>query len=385
LNTKVQNEDSLVYKGNVTFRIDPTWGVSKESRTRRTDSKELNRSTRSSNPSQGYDRCKDTNLCSRGWNHYNDSEASSSFTMQTFAGGLHTSIPFFADFENWREGTALLQGISLRKGTGSIALHQNYKVKPTGAHWSPFDFDSLGPSIPSYNGTTNNGLVLNLHKKQQDVKKQVSWIQEIKGYLEWIKIETNITSLDANSRSRLDIRKSLSKTYLDLSRILDVEEEKLGVMDNSQCYVRPCELLFNTSSLEMTGIMNATGKIGTTSDGTEAAIWTFDSIELGAEVQIKLVGQRTMALLSKSSVHIDASMIASPGTLGGFPGGYSTFREKRHRALIVCDPEVSNLGFTASSQMKCEGDHPLSRRRSNTISNNVNGPGSPSVRIYSFK
>jgi hypothetical protein len=306
--------------------------------------------------------------------------------MQTFAGGLHTSIPFFADFENWREGTALLQGISLRKGTSSSALHQNYKVKPTGAHWSPFDFDSLGPSIPSYNGTINNGLVLNLHKKQMDIQKQILWIQEIKDYLEWIKIETNITSLDATSRSKIDIRISLRKTHLDMSRLLVVAEEKLGVMANSQCYLRPCELLFNTSSLEMTGIMNATGKIGTTSNGIEVAIWTFDSIELGAEVQIKLVGQRAMALLSKSSVHIDASIIASPGTLGGFPGGYSTFREKRHRALIVCDPEVPNLGLlTASSQMKCGGDHPLSRRRSNTISNNVNGPGSPSVRIYSFK
>ena len=371
--------DSILYEGNVTFRVDPSWGVSTESRKKRTDSKRLNRSTTLS-PSKQYERCKDTQRCNRGWDHYNDSEVFSSFTMQKFGGGLHTSIPFFADFENWRKGTA--QWISSRKSNPPLS---HSKLKPKGAHWSPFEFHSLGPSTPSYNGIVNSGLVLNLHRKQQDLEKQIAWIREIEANLKWIENESNITSLDARTRSRVDIRNSLSKTYNDLSQLLAKEQDKHEVMVNSQCAIQRCELLFNTSSLEMTGAINATGEIGLTPDGTEVAIWTFDSIELGGEVKIELVGQRAMALLSKSSVYIDSSFIARPGTLGGFPGGYSTFRKKRHRLVSVCDPEAPNWELFTTSEMKCGGDHPLSRRHSNTISNNVNGPGSPSVRTYSFK
>jgi|AntRauTorckE5430_2_1112549.scaffolds.fasta_scaffold00620_8 hypothetical protein len=300
--------------------------------------------------------------------------------MQTYTGGLHTSIPYFTDFENWQKGTA--QWISSR-GRSSPLTHS--KRRPKGAHWSPFDFKSVGLSTPSNNGTANSGLVLNLHRKQKDLKKQIAWIQEIEAHLKWIEKEKNITSLDAKTRSRNDIKNSLSKTYNDVLQLLAEEQMKHDLMAISPCELWSCELLFNTSSLEMTGVMNAIGEIGLTPDGTEVAIWTFDSIELAGEVKIELVGQRAMALLSKSSVYIDTSLIARPGTLGGFPGGYSTFRKKKHRLVSVCDPEAPDSGISTLSEIKCGGDHPLSRRHSNTISNNVNGPGSPSARIYSFK
>ena len=370
---QLQDHDSMLYKGNVTFRVDPTWGVAGSSSTLRADSKRLNRSVRSS-PTNIYDRCKDTQRCSRGWNRYNITRSKSTSTMQRFAGGMHENIAIFMDFEDWRQGSVGWKDVCGAKNCQQVPSKQ--KV----VHWSPFDFVSLGPSIPSYNTSINSGLVLNSARKLKDEEKQKEWINHISQYINWLRWESNISSLDAEIRSREDILSSFNHTLNDLELLLTKEVQKLSVMSSSQCTSQPCYLLFNTSNLLLSGAINATGTIGHNPDGTEVAIWTFDSIDLGPEVQVELTGQRSLVLLSKSSIMIDTRFKAVHGTLGGFPGGYSTYRKRDFRFISVCDHENDQR----RSRWKCRGDHSLSKSIKNTKSNNVNGPGSPSVRYYSF-
>ena len=83
--------------------------------------------------------------------------------------------------------------------------------KPRVAHWSPFDFSSLGPSVPSFNTSANNGLVLNYDKKREDMRNQQKYIWQIEDYLQWIEKESNTTSLDATTRSRVDILNNLDQ------------------------------------------------------------------------------------------------------------------------------------------------------------------------------
>lgn len=62
-----------------------------------------------------------------------------------------------------------------------------------------------------------------------------------------------------------------------------------------------CDLLFNTSSAVFSGAVNAQGVLTTTANGTEVAVWVFESIDLDENVNVTLTGQRAMALVSRSS------------------------------------------------------------------------------------
>ena len=374
VDTKIHDYQSEIYNGNVTFRIDSAWGLSGISRKPRSTSKRLNRSTRPTS-SDLYNRCKDTQRCSRGLNEYNQSEASAQFTMQVFPGGLHRKIPLFVDFEDWRSGPFLSKGENL-KTEGLYA--------PKGSYWSPFQFESLGPSIPSFNTSYNSGLVLNKDSLNREIKMQENWIYSILEYLKWLKSEVHITSLEAKTRTRLDIQEQMNRTILDYENILREANEKLIIMKNSQCRDR-CRLHFNTSSLELSGSINATGTVRKTLDETEVSVWTFDSIDLGKEVFLYVTGQRAIALYSKSSAYIDTKINVNPGTLGGFPGGYSLFRGK-DRFSSVCREDLVDLDkkFCSKSSLCCLGDRFVSNMNKTTISNNINGPGSNSLRYYLF-
>lgn len=310
--------------------------------------------------------------------------------MQVFPGGEHKPIPLFADFEDWRQGALgwdkfscdINEGESskckmLIRGGVSNSSYQNEAKWPKGAHWSPFDFESLGPSVPSFNSSTNNGLVLNAVHLMEEVQKQEEWITEMEAYLAWLKNEINTTSLEAYTRFRKDITSELSRTISDYEKLLLQEKHKKSILEKSQCAnTNSCTLLFNTSSLQLSGVINATGSIGLTPDGTEVAMWTFDSIDIGYEVSVELTGQRALALLSKSSVFIDTNLTVKPGTLGGFPGGYSV---SRINGLSNVCTENSRI-----EPFNCSGDYPLNQLNLKTVSNNINGPGSASVRVYSY-
>lgn len=379
---QISDLDSALYRGNVTFRVDPTWGVSTKHKAPRKDSRHLVRSIQLSTPDDSYERCKATHRCSRAWNWYNQSSSESSSTMQIFAGGRHDEVPLFADFEDWRQGT---QGWGW---SGSSEMDDNeYALAPPGAHWSPFDFDSLGPQIPSHNTTSNNGLVLNSASLEEQLEQQTKWMGRIRDYIEWLRVEMQTSSLGSMTRSRSDIRREMTRTMNEYEDMLLREESKYSTLSQSQCrsIVQECALLFNTSSLEMTGIINATGVVDTSPDGTEVAVWTFDSIDIGEHVNVTVTGQRAMALLSRSSVRINTDIVAPPGTLGGFPGGYSISRGLSDRLIGVC---AENIDPTKIVGDKCIGDQTIttllasSKDSKSAVSNNVNGPGSASVRVY---
>ena len=380
---KIHDYQSHLYSGNVTFRIDSAWGISGSSRKSRSTSKRLNRSVRPSSI-DAYDRCKATQRCNRGWDKYNQLNASSESTMQIFAGGLHRKIPLFVDFEDWRQGPFTWERSSSGDGFRDGTPQDEVSFIPKGSYWSPFMFKSLGPLIPSFNTSSNSGLVLNKKILEYELERQENWIQSIQDYLVWLRNEAHITSLDARTRTRIDIREQLHRTELQYEKRLRVENEKKIVMRNSQC-VGLCELVFNTSSLELWGIINATGDIAVTPDGTEVGVWAFDSIDLGSEVNIHVTGQRAMALLSKSSVYINTKIIINPGTLGGFPGGYSLFRSK-DRLVSVCSEELLDEDKTKclANTLCCPGDRFISKMEETSISSNINGPGSSSLRYYLF-
>lgn len=97
-------------------------------------------------------------------------------------------------------------------------------------------------------------------------------------------------------------------------------------------------------------------------------MFSFDSIQLGPEVQVTLAGQRALVLTSRSSVSLNTSFTVLPGTLGGFPGGFAVGQRAADRltdtARDIFLRELGDLNGTAS--------------------NNVNGPGSGSVRVYRY-
>ena len=165
----------------------------------------------------------------------------------------------------------------------------------------------------------------------------------------------------------------------------------------------PCEILFNTSSLAMSGALDASGQIVTMPDGVSVAVWVFDSIDLGPNVNVTMTGQRAMVLLSRSTAKIDTNFKVFPGTLGGFPGGYSVGRREADRFSSVCPwwPENGNDFFALQESTDwrikerctndgltscCPGDVPISMLTDDASipSNNVNGPGSGNVRVYLF-
>jgi hypothetical protein len=381
---QISDVDSALYRGNVTFRVDPTWGVSNKHKAPRKESRYLVRSVQPSTSADAYERCKATHRCSRGWTWYNQSSSVGSSTMQTFAGGRHDEVPLFADFEDWRQGS---QGW---KWSGSEMGH-DYTIPPTGAHWSPFDFDALGPQIPSYNTTSNNGLVLNSESLEKQLEQQTKWMDRLRDYIGWLGMEMNNTSsLDAMTRSRSDIRRQMTRTMNEYEdRLLREEKPKHATLSQTQCRSgkEECALLFNTSSLELTGIINATGLVDTTPDGTEVAVWTFDSIDIDEYVNVTVTGQRAMALLSRSSVRINADIVVPPGTLGGFPGGYSISRRPSDRLNSVCAKDIDPTKIVGE---KCIGDRAITTLLTSSngsgwppiASNNVNGPGSASARVY---
>lgn len=364
--------------GNVTYKIDPTWGVSGMSKQQRHQTKYLSRPAPPS-PSDAYERCKATHRCSRAWSRYNQTSAHSSHTYQEYLDGNHIEVPLFLDFEDWRRGIRGWEQSCRSSDDNEPCLPASvsdveYYDKPAGAHWSPFEFAALGPSVPTFSGKWNNGLVLNKKSKDLDVSDQMDLIDKYESLVTWMEQEFQhgVTG-DPMLRSREQIIKNITN-YTDT---IVAERKVLSDLSQSQCSNAECNLIFNTSDATLTGAVNATGVIVTTSDGTEVALWAFDSIDIDDNVNVTLTGQRAMAIISRSSVRINTTLNVIPGTLGGFPGGFSVARRSNERLTSVCN-ELDSREFLHT----CPGDQPISELAKGIKSNNVNGPGSPSTRVY---
>eukprot|EP00561_Arcocellulus_cornucervis_P004222 CAMPEP_0185819280 /NCGR_PEP_ID=MMETSP1322-20130828/21999_1 /TAXON_ID=265543 /ORGANISM="Minutocellus polymorphus, Strain RCC2270" /LENGTH=68 /DNA_ID=CAMNT_0028516477 /DNA_START=5 /DNA_END=207 /DNA_ORIENTATION=- len=63
-----------------------------------------------------------------------------------------------------------------------------------------------------------------------------------------------------------------------------------------------------------------------------------------------------MALVSRSSVRINTSIVTPPGTLGGFPGGYSIARRPSDRLMGVCAEDIESTKIVGD---KCAGDQAI--------------------------
>eukprot|EP00984_Skeletonema_dohrnii_P017050 scaffold7682_cov137-Skeletonema_dohrnii-CCMP3373.AAC.4 len=382
---QMSDPKSLLYAGNVTYKIDPTWSISQQERQPRTFTQYVSRPIPATS-ADVYERCKATRRCPRAWSSYNQSSSESSHTLQEYRNGQHSTVPLFLDFEDWRQGTRGWKQ-SCRRGRDDICLPTSLHETTTsiaGAHWNPFDFESLGPSIPAARDEWNNGLVLNKKTMELTIDGQSKLIEEFKALVHWMDEEFHhgLTD-DASIRSREEIRMNIT----DYSEVISSEELILDMLTQSQCSAVECNLVFNTSDATLTGAINATGVIATTPDGTEVALWAFDSIDIDENVNITLTGQRAMALVSRSSVRINATLYALPGTLGGFPGGFSVARRPNDRLVRVCNEQVDLRGFLDVCQAKspcCPGDRPISELANGIVSNNINGPGSPSTRVYLF-
>jgi hypothetical protein len=218
---------------------------------------------------------------------------------------------------------------------------------------------------------------------------------------EWA-LEFRDTALfGASHRSREDVRSVMDKHRMQLLKQLDGVSDTLASLNGTQCsawgglgcdgppyawwddgdgsgaasHPCNCSLLFNTSSLEMTGAINATGYalISPGPEGVETAVWAFEQVYLGPEIAITVVGQRPLAIISLTALVLNTSIEVLPGTLGGFPGGGSIARQPSD--ALVDDPMPISLAELIESGGVLPG---------NSSSNNINGPGSNSLRHYQF-
>ena len=154
----------------------------------------------------------------------------------------------------------------------------------------------------------------------------------------------------------------------DIRAKIKAEEKVLKDLNGTQCtLLRRCQLFINTSSITLRGVYEIDGELLIQPGGEEIAVFSFDQIDLGPEVNVTVVGQRPRILASRRTARFQTPFVVAPGTLGGFPGGYSVGSDPADvlrddpRDVPLGDPQILD-GTSAST--------------------NANGPGAPSVRVH---
>lgn len=308
-----------------------------------------------------YERCKMVHNCPMASSSFYVPIRKLKYSFQFYPDGKRIEVPMFLDFEDWRQGSFGLNSKDFHISEKNDSLVQ-------GAHWSPFHYNVY-----------YDGLVMNSDLRQYTIDEQTNIVGRLKEKMEWMDNVSKISSLDAAYRSRIDIKNQFIAQREILVNNLEKQQSIFDVLSGSHCIEIPCKLLFNSSNLVLSGAFCANGTLGVTDNGTEVAIWTFESINIDSNVQVLFTGQRAISILSRSSVYIDTKFEIHPGSLGGMPGGYSTARNVNHQLLSVCSKN------TSSTKDMCVGDKRFSYKIPRDISNNVNGIGSPSLRNYEFR
>ena len=402
--SQVYSTNSSLYNGNVTIRVDPTWGLDDQFGIPRRAGPHFAykyyeyTTPRLSNPvtsSQitAYDRCKLNRRCNGGIAHINITTNSIQYYHQLFTDGQLFPVNLYFDFENWRIGTNPFTY------DDTLYTSSHHPEVITGAHFSPFlplynnysnisvsnittnesfvseeDFYSQSPVDLYYDTNKLYGEVLDLQAKITDLQGRISWLEENK---EWYR-------MDSVRRSRLDVKNAgMAELALFNSRLNQLKDN-LSVLSSSQCSsmndTSGCSLLFNTSAVTMRGVINMDGRLMQTVNGTEVAVFEFHSIYLGPEVTVTVVGQRAISLLSRTSAIINTSFVIKPGTLGGFRGGGHVGVKRQDVYSDEPDP-VYICDLTSS----CPSNHTVSTDAGNEIiETNVNGPGSSNTRVLPF-
>ena len=241
------------------------------------------------------------------------------------------------------------------------------------------------PSLTAASDCNDIGLVLDRALLRKQITQQEALVSDIRGRIEWLEDNIEWSNLGPEVRSRKDNRRNVLYEIADFQRWYDNEVSELIALNSSQCSLTSCFLHFNTTSLLMTGAIEATGEIRSTGNGTEVAVWSFNSIYVGPEVKITVVGQRAFSLVSKTTAILNTTIEVASGTIGGMPGGGSVARfnsdrfSDTPRDIYICDIGRYCDNGTVTSQMK----YGLMDNET-FITNNVNGIGSGNVRIYPF-
>lgn len=401
---QVGDKESRLYAGNVTIRVDPLWGVSNngpvlrknaalftykyyEYDPRHLTTDKVDEMRRPPPLFTAYDRCKANRRCNWGEKTQDQSTNDVIYHQRVFERGEVKNISVFLDFEDWRMGT---RGFSwdgnippTKEGASSISDARADPGTIRGAHFWPFDQDSLGPDIPAYLQERNQGLILDRRLHHIQTGFQEALVYDLEGRVEWIEENIEWARMDAVRRSRRDVRHYMIGEHTHFSQWLQNERVELQELNTSQCAIVSCYLLFNTTSLELTGAISDKGVVRYTSAGTEVAVFSFNSIYLGPDVKVEMVGQRAIALVSKTAFILNTTFQLYPGTLGGFPGGYSVARQVNEafvdnpRDVLICDLVGACNENTTYTPVTPE-------EREALISNNVNGPGSGNLRIHPF-
>ena len=294
----------------------------------------------------------------------------------------------FLEFEDWRLGT---RGFTwngnippTKEGFTSIPQARASPGTIRGTHFWPFDQDPLGPDIPCFMEERNQGLVLDRRLHNSQIGKQEALVFDLEGRVDWIDENIEYARMDSVRRARKDVKEYMTAEKIHFSQWLENERVELKQLNSSQCTLQKCSITFNTSSLTLTGAIEDVGVIRYTGIGTEVAVFSFNSIYLGPDTEVILVGQRALALVSKTTAVINTTFIVRPGTLGGFPGGNSVARLTSESLkddpvdIVIC--ELGNYCVNRTGLAATLTDE----QRANLVSNNVNGPGSGNLRIHPF-
>ena len=402
---QVQDQTSPLYQGNVTIRTDPAWGVSQTMTAPRTgealftykyydyDPRHLTTDlvTPARRPESlvtDYSRCQANRRCN--WGHVEQDQSTNDvrYFQRVYDLGELRAVNLFLDFEDWRIGG---RGFSwngeippTKEGNTSIPLARAKKGTIRGTHFWPFDQPPLGPDIPCAFLERNQGLVLDRRLHNSQIGKQEALVYDLEGRVDWINENIEFAKMDAVKRSRKDVKEFMIKERDHFTAWLVNERSELNSLNSSQCTLQKCSIQFNTSSLLLTGAIEDTGVIRYTGDGTEVATFSFNSIYLGPDTEVILVGQRALALISKTTAVINTTFIAKAGTLGGFRGGYSVSRLGSEsliddpRDVIICELGDYCLNRTGAV------DTLTADERENLVSNNVNGAGSGNLRVHNL-
>ncbi len=373
--------------------VDPSWGVSQQKGdvTRKAAALFTQKyyeydPSRIYNPVRqkmitAYDRCKANRRCNWGIQRLNQSINNVDYYHRLFDRGNLYDINLYLDFEDWRLGS---RGFSWKGNLAPMPI-EPFKSKAgsgqiLGAHFWPYDQKSLGPDIPCFLEERNQGLILDRSLQLSQIEEQEALVSDLIGRVDWLGENIEWANMSPQLRSRKDVRRNLTWVQDDFRHWLNNEQYELHQLNSSQCVQKDCWIQFNTSSLLLTGAITGKGVVRYTSSGTEAAVFTFNSIYLGPEVKVTVVGQRALVIMSKTSAVINTTISAVPGTLGGFPGGGSVARLKSDAlsdspmSIYICD--LNN--YCSNSPYELSGS------TEELITNNVNGPGSGNLRIVPF-
>jgi hypothetical protein len=196
---------------------------------------------------------------------------------------------------------------------------------------------------PAYLSKRNQGLLLERSVLLQQLERQEALISDLQGEIDWMGLNIETAIMGADLRARKDVIAKMRGERALIEQWRANEIMKLSKFNTTQCIASSCALLFNTSTLTMTGVYNGTGYLRNTSAGTEAAVFSFDSVYLGPEVQIIVVGQRALVIMSRTSLVLNTTIQARAGTLGGFQGGGTAGLLRSEgfsdspRLLSICD------------------------------------------------